>query len=163
MTDGDPRWQRVRQNKEALFAAYEGIITLVRLHVGPLNIHEWPEYEHVDIDTRYIEAASFYYWLVTSLMLNSTDYEFKEDFADALANVLVQGLPGVAPILAERYQEYAYSESAPLRDLAAKAAQRFLQHMDPSQPVPNQYAGPDLGRSLLDSATYLFNELPELS
>ena len=51
-------------------------------------------------------------------------------------------------------------ESAPLRVLAAKAAQRFLQHMDPAQPVPHRFATPDFGEDLLDSATFLFKELP---
>jgi len=144
--------------------AYHTIITMVRLHVGPIEIHhEWPEYAHIDIDTRYVEAACFYYWLVATLMLNSTDYEFKEDFTQMVANFLVQALPGVVPVLADRYQEYAYAESAPLRDLAARAAQRFLQHMDPSQPVPERFAGQDLGHDLLKSATYLFNQLPALT
>ncbi len=136
---------------------------MVQLHVGHYEIHESPEYEHIDIDTRYVEAACFYYWLVASLMLNSTDYDFKEDFAQTLANAVAEGLPGVAPILADRYQEYAYAESAPLRDLAARAAQRFLQHMDPHQPVPERFAGQDFGHDLLESVTYLFNELPPLT
>jgi hypothetical protein len=161
--DNDPRWLRLQQNEEAILGAYDVIITMVRLHVGPYEIHDWPEYEHIDIDTRYVEAASFYYWLVASLILNSTDYEFKEDFAQAVANAVVQALPGVAPILADRYREYAYPESAPLSDLVAKAAQRFLQHMDPSRPVPERFSGPDLGHDLLESARSLFNELPALT
>lgn len=158
----DGRWERIKQNEEAIRGAHGVIIGMVRLHVGPYEIHEFPEYEHVDIDTRYVEAAAFYYWLVASLILNSTDYEYKEDFAQMVADGLTQSLPGVAPILAERYQEYAYGASAPLSVLAATAAQRLMQHMDPAQPVPERISGPDYGESLLDSTTYLFKELPPL-
>jgi hypothetical protein len=134
----EARMRRVEQNEDALRNALAIVMDLTAFTVGPGEVEE---YEHVDLDRRFVEMSIFYYWLITNVLFDAIDYEWKTDYADAIAYNLARHYPGVQAVLTARWLEYEGDDpSAPLGLKARVAAERVLYYIDPETPVPQEFA-----------------------
>jgi hypothetical protein len=137
-TEQEARVRRVELNAEPLGNTVAIIGDLTMFTVGP---GETEEYEHVDLDRRFVEMSIFYYWWITNLLFDATDYEWKTDYADVIASHLALRYPGIQAVLSARWLEYeGDDESASMAAKATVAAQRVLHHIDPETPVPEEFA-----------------------
>ncbi|MFD4914779.1 hypothetical protein ACFWNR_16310 [Streptomyces virginiae] len=127
------------ENEQALMAALEIVLKATHVTVGPGAILE---YEHVPERERYAEMAVFWYWWTANLILNSTAYEWKTDYADTLAYNLALNVPGVAEIINQRWIEYEHDDSVTDRiEKAELAFRRTLGHIDPRVTLPDVLRG----------------------
>jgi hypothetical protein len=136
--DETARFRRVEEREASLTAALGIILDLTRLTIGP---GETDEYEHVDLERRYVEVAAFYHWWIVNLIFAETEYEWKTDYADAITYNLLRNLSGVQAVLDARWREYEGNDpDEPVQAKAARAARRTLYHIDPEVPVPDEFA-----------------------